>query len=71
MQWGGVVLSYSLSPWRRVTANIAEPGGVDAEEDPGGAGERWVCYILLAHLHGQLSCFSELKSNKKYKNYMI
>ena len=44
--------SYSLSPWIRATANNAETCDVDAEEDPGGAVERWECYKILVHVHG-------------------
>ena len=53
---GGMLLSYSLSPWIRATANNAEPGGADAEEDLGDAEQQWKCYKVLAHVHGQPSC---------------
>ena len=38
-------------PWRRATANNAEPGGVNVEEDSGGAGEQWERYKELAVVH--------------------
>ena len=51
-----------------MTANDAETGGVDAEEDPGGAVEWRECYKVLVHVYmANPHVFSELKFNKIIK----
>ena len=54
IKWGWSFRHIHSPPWSRAIANIEEPGGVDAEEDSGGAGDWWECYKV----HGQPSwCF--------------
>ena len=66
---GGIFTKLQLIRWKKSFRQIhspteeqlqpepAVPGVVVAEEDPGGAGERWDCYYVLAHIHGQPSSF--------------
>ena len=47
----------------------AELGRVDAQEDPGSAGERWQRHQILARWHIHVSCFLQNKNRIKTNDF--